>query len=74
MHACYRMKIQSLIVEGGSKLLQSFINVKCWDEARVISNSSMKVENGVGAPELGSVVQISEETIVSDTIKVYKPS
>ena len=74
LHACYRMKIQSLIVEGGSKLLQSFINVKCWDEARVISNSSMKVENGVGAPDLGSVVQISEETIVSDTIKVYKPS
>lgn len=42
----------SLIVEGGTKLLQSFIDAGCWDEARVITSSSMMMENGIDAPRL----------------------
>ena len=33
MEELYKLKIQSLIVEGGSTLLQSFIDAECWDEA-----------------------------------------
>ena len=35
LHHMYQMEIQSLIVEGGRLLLQSFIDQSLWDEARV---------------------------------------
>ena len=34
--ALYQLNIQSVIVEGGAKLLQSFIDADLWDEARVM--------------------------------------
>jgi len=37
----YKEKIQSLIVEGGSKLLQSFIGQDLWDEARIFKNDKI---------------------------------
>jgi diaminohydroxyphosphoribosylaminopyrimidine deaminase/5-amino-6-(5-phosphoribosylamino)uracil reductase len=46
----YSLKIQSLLVEGGAKLLQSFIDASLWDEARVEVNNSLVVGTGVTAP------------------------
>lgn len=43
------MKMNSLLVEGGAKLLQSFIDASLWDEARVEINASV-VGGGVRAP------------------------
>ena len=45
----YKEKIQSVIIEGGSLLLQSFIDYNCWDEA-FIELSPIKLEDGVKAP------------------------
>lgn len=42
----------SLIVEGGAVLLQSFIDAGCWDEARVVTNTSLKIPNGLSTPVL----------------------
>lgn len=42
-------KIQSLIVEGGTTLLQSFINENLWDEA-IVEVASVRLNNGVEAP------------------------
>ncbi len=47
----YNENVQSLIVEGGSKLLKSFIDSKLWDEARIFVGPQ-KFVNGVKAPEL----------------------
>ena len=47
----YSRNIQSIIIEGGSMLLQSFINDKMWDEARVFVGTSYFIE-GVKAPLL----------------------
>lgn len=46
----YSLKKQSLLVEGGAKLLQSFIDASLWDEARVEVNNSLVVGAGVAAP------------------------
>ncbi len=35
MEALYQRKIQSLLVEGGRQLLQSFIDDELWDEAYI---------------------------------------
>jgi diaminohydroxyphosphoribosylaminopyrimidine deaminase / 5-amino-6-(5-phosphoribosylamino)uracil reductase len=47
----YKMNIQSLIIEGGSALLKSFINAGLWDEARVFVGNKMFM-NGIKAPSM----------------------
>ncbi|RLD84674.1 MAG: riboflavin biosynthesis protein RibD, partial [Bacteroidetes bacterium] len=45
----YELEIQSLVIEGGEKLLTSFINANLWDEARIfVGNKYFK--EGVKAP------------------------
>lgn len=44
-------KIQSLIVEGGSFLLNKFIESELWDEARVFT-SQVKFLEGIKAPQI----------------------
>lgn len=46
---CYKEEIQSIIVEGGQKTLQGFIDQNLWDEARVF-RSEKKLNNGISAP------------------------
>ena len=45
----YRQRLQHLVVEGGSALLQSFIDGGYWDEARV-ETGPMALGEGVSAP------------------------
>ena len=49
LYLLYKKGIQSLIVEGGTKLLESFLQENLWDEARVeVSNCTLG--NGIQAP------------------------
>ena len=45
MEFLYQRKLQSLIVEGGSILLQSFIDAGCWDEAYIESVDKLHIAN-----------------------------
>ncbi|HNU88112.1 MAG TPA: bifunctional diaminohydroxyphosphoribosylaminopyrimidine deaminase/5-amino-6-(5-phosphoribosylamino)uracil reductase RibD [Ferruginibacter sp.] len=67
----YEKKIQSVLVEGGAKLLQSFIDAGLWDEARIICNEELAIGNGLNAPVLKHQLLISEEKIDTDTISVF---
>lgn len=46
----YQLQIQSILVEGGSTLLQSFIDARLWDEAYVFENPDLKFGHGFNAP------------------------
>lgn len=70
--ALYAMHLQSVIVEGGSKLLQSFIDEDIWDEARVICNGHLVIADGVSAPVLKNHLLVKEQKIKTDTISFYK--
>ena len=70
--ACYQLNIQSVLVEGGAKLLQSFIDVDIWDEVRTLTNESLFVNEGLPVPELIKAVQISEEKYNNDLIQYFK--
>lgn len=72
MTALYELKIQSVLVEGGAKLLQSFIDEGIWDEARVISNGQLAIGNGIKAPQLSKAIKTGEEQLANDTIRYYK--
>ena len=67
----YEQQIQSVMVEGGAKLLQSFIDAGLWDEARVICNEQLTIGNGLSAPVLKDDILLNEETIDSDVIHFY---
>ena len=53
MEVLYQKKVQSLMVEGGSILLQSFIDSGCWDEA-YIECSHDRLHEGVKSPVFSS--------------------
>ena len=68
--ALHKMNIQSIIVEGGAKLLQSFIDAGLWDEARLICNEQLNIGNGIKAPAFNCVLQ-KQERYFSDVINYY---
>ena len=70
-NALYQLKIQSVIVEGGARLLQSFIDEEMWDEARVISNDQLIINQGLNAPVLSNHQLLEAENIFSDQVRVY---
>lgn len=49
---CHAMQLQSVLVEGGPRLLQAFIAEGLWDEARVITGTKVFAQEGLKAPEL----------------------
>ena len=65
----FKHKIQSLIVEGGTKTIQTFIDENLWDEARVFSGE-VHFNDGVNAPKL-DVIPTNEENIKGDILKTY---
>jgi diaminohydroxyphosphoribosylaminopyrimidine deaminase/5-amino-6-(5-phosphoribosylamino)uracil reductase len=71
VNALYQMKIQSVIVEGGAMLLQSFIDEGLWDEARVIKNEELKINNGLSAPQLVIQNVAQKLTILKDSVIFY---
>ena len=60
--------IQSLIVEGGTQTLQTFIDEKLWDEAVVFIGNTSFVK-GVKSPIITK--EFKEELIESDVLKRY---
>ncbi|MBA4140874.1 MAG: bifunctional diaminohydroxyphosphoribosylaminopyrimidine deaminase/5-amino-6-(5-phosphoribosylamino)uracil reductase RibD [Segetibacter sp.] len=71
LNCCYKLKLISILVEGGTQLAQSFINENCWDEARVIENSNLIIDNGLHAPLLSSQKLIKTEAILTDVVSYY---
>ncbi len=72
--ALYEMNIQSVLVEGGAQLLQSFIKAGSWDEARVFRSSTVFAGMGVVAPELKAALLTETDEIQTDTLHIYKPT
>jgi diaminohydroxyphosphoribosylaminopyrimidine deaminase/5-amino-6-(5-phosphoribosylamino)uracil reductase len=68
------LNIQSIIIEGGNKLAESFINEHAWDEARVIENTTMIIDNGLRAPALSNQVYVASRDVATDNISFYKNS
>jgi len=73
LNALYRLKIQSVLVEGGARLLQSFIDQHYWDEARVITNEQLIIEIGINAPELKESNLVSINKATGDQLAFYQP-
>lgn len=71
VNALYQLNVQSVLIEGGTKLLQSFIDEGMWDEARVITNEALLVAEGIKAPVLNAHRIIKTGEIFSDRVVYY---
>ncbi|MEA1850424.1 bifunctional diaminohydroxyphosphoribosylaminopyrimidine deaminase/5-amino-6-(5-phosphoribosylamino)uracil reductase RibD [Chryseobacterium sp. MHB01] len=71
MDALYKEQIQSVIIEGGSFTLQQFIDKNLWDEAIIIENENLKLENGTKAPHFDAKPE-KEEIFRDNLIQFYK--
>lgn len=67
MQVLYEKKIQTLLVEGGSQLLQSFLSSGLWDEAYV-EHSRTILKEGVAAPSISP--QYSRKEIQYDGVRM----
>ncbi|WP_299220689.1 bifunctional diaminohydroxyphosphoribosylaminopyrimidine deaminase/5-amino-6-(5-phosphoribosylamino)uracil reductase RibD [uncultured Aquimarina sp.] len=66
----YKHEIQSVIIEGGSYTIQSFIDTNLWDEARVFTGINTFTK-GIKAPTFKAKL-ISEEKILDDILRIYQ--
>lgn len=68
----YAEGLQSVIIEGGAKTLQSFIDLNIWDEAHVFLGK-VSFGEGVKAPQFQGHL-VSEEKIKDDSLQIFKKS
>jgi diaminohydroxyphosphoribosylaminopyrimidine deaminase/5-amino-6-(5-phosphoribosylamino)uracil reductase len=71
--ALYQLKISSVLIEGGAAVLQSFIDEGYWDEARVITNETLQIPDGLASPGLRGERLVGQERLFSDVINYYRP-
>lgn len=65
----YLMDVQSILVEGGAQVLNSFIEAGLWDEARVFV-APQRWGTGIPAPLLGQRLN-TEQKVGGDTLKTF---
>jgi diaminohydroxyphosphoribosylaminopyrimidine deaminase / 5-amino-6-(5-phosphoribosylamino)uracil reductase len=68
----YQSNIQSVLVEGGAKLLQSFIDQNLFDEIRVIENTALHIGDGLAAPQFSNMVVKEHLKLMNDEIRMYE--
>ncbi|MEM0519559.1 bifunctional diaminohydroxyphosphoribosylaminopyrimidine deaminase/5-amino-6-(5-phosphoribosylamino)uracil reductase RibD [Aequorivita flava] len=66
----FQKNIQSVIIEGGAKTLQTFIDANLWDEAFVFKGNNAFIE-GVKAPVFTGEI-ISEHKITNNMLYIFK--
>ena len=66
----YREELHSVIIEGGRKVLQTFIDANMWDEARVFKGTAFLLD-GTAAPILKAVSNNSQR-LIKDELLIYR--
>ena len=66
----FKNDIQSVIIEGGKKTLQTFIDAGLWDEARIFKGTHFFL-SGTAAPKLKGEL-IERKNILNDELLIFK--
>ena len=68
--ALYKHQINSVIIEGGPKTLQAFIDENLWDEARIFTGK-LNLNEGILKPQINGTL-VAETAIGSDCLKILR--
>jgi diaminohydroxyphosphoribosylaminopyrimidine deaminase/5-amino-6-(5-phosphoribosylamino)uracil reductase len=74
LSALHSSSILSILVEGGARLLQSFIDSGIWDEIRTITNNELEIPSGISSPDFRHAKLLMSESYGSDTVRYYQRS
>ncbi len=66
----FKKNIQSVLIEGGTKTLQSFIDFGIWDEARVFIGNKL-FHNGILSPKFKAKID-QKLAVLDDELLIYK--
>ena len=70
LNIAHKHNIQSIIIEGGTKTIQSFIDAKMWDEAFLFKGKN-NFKKGVKAPIINAKV-VKTKVIIDDKLLILK--
>jgi diaminohydroxyphosphoribosylaminopyrimidine deaminase / 5-amino-6-(5-phosphoribosylamino)uracil reductase len=70
LEAIYAMGVQSVFIEGGAALLESFVDAGCWDEARIFTSKTI-FGKGIAAPKVRGEA-VSKERVGDDELALIK--
>lgn len=65
------LKINHLLIEGGSQLINSFLQENLWDEIIEIE-SIIKLHIGISAPDLSHLKPTDYFSLKRDVVRVYR--
>ena len=65
----YQDGIQSVIIEGGTRTLETFLLENLWDEARIFKGTN-RFENGIAAPRLPQAVA-HQKMVLQDELLIF---
>ena len=71
LNQLYNRDILSLIIEGGTITINSFIEKNLYDEIRVFTADKL-LEKGINSPELPDINLIKTSLINNERLEVYK--
>lgn len=66
----YKNEIQSVIIEGGTKTIQSFIDANLWDEARIFKGN-LSFGSGIKSPAINFNNAEKQSILEDELIKIY---
>lgn len=65
----YNLNIQSIIIEGGTKFINSFVNQELWDESRIFISKFLYL-NGIQGPQItGKLLKVKD--IHKETLYIF---
>ncbi len=70
LHELYTRGIQSLLVEGGQRTLQAFLDAALWDEIRLFK-SKTKLKSGLSSPVFKNAYLNHSEIVGTDELYIY---
>ena len=71
LNALQKLKIGSVVVEGGAKLLNSFMEAGVYDEIRKFTSKSLILKEGIKAPTL-TISEAQQIDLDQDLLTIYK--
>lgn len=71
VNALYQCKISSVVIEGGSQLLNSFIEANIYDEIRILKSKKLMLNKGIKAPKIDFIAS-STENLIDDYLNIYE--
>ena len=71
LNELYKRNILSLIVEGGARTINSFIENNLYDEIRLFTTEKV-LENGILSPQIPNIKMTKTTIINKDKLEVYK--